>query len=48
MKPLSLPALETIARFGQIKAEPRNDAEVKCMLENGSWSHSVAVSACKC
>ena len=32
MKPLSLPALDNLARIGQIKAEPRNDAEVKRML----------------
>ncbi len=29
---MSLPALDNLARIGQIKAEPRNDAEVKRML----------------
>lgn len=32
MTPLSRPALETIARIGQIKDAPCNDAEGKRML----------------
>lgn len=29
---MSLPALDNLARIGQLKAEPRNDAEVRRML----------------
>lgn len=31
--PLSLPALDNLVRIGQLKAEPRNEAEIKRMLE---------------
>ena len=30
--PLSLPALDNLVRIGQLKAEPRNEAEVHRML----------------
>ena len=30
--PLSLPALDNLVRIGQLKAEPRNEAEVRRML----------------
>ena len=29
---MSLPALDNLVRIGQLKAEPRNDAEVRRML----------------
>lgn len=29
---MNLPALDNLARVGQLKAEPRNDAEIKSML----------------
>ena len=29
---MSLPALDNLVRIGQLKAEPRNDAEMKRML----------------
>ncbi len=30
--PLSLPALDNLVRIGRLKAEPRNEAEVRRML----------------
>ncbi|KXK54772.1 MAG: hypothetical protein UZ13_00015 [Chloroflexi bacterium OLB13] len=29
---MSLPALDNLVRIGQLKAEPRNEAEIKRML----------------
>ena len=36
MKPLSLPALDNLARIGQIKAEPRNDC-AESRMDWASW-----------
>lgn len=30
--PMSLPALDNLVRIGQLKAEPRNEAEARRML----------------